>query len=96
MFVLISFVAENSIKVSEFYSPIQSEKNYLSMIDNNANKAISAGIENDNDDFALLNNGITMVCSNFTWTNENGLEGVSNVQIEDSQIINGGQMAGTL
>lgn len=94
MFVPLLFIAEiaNQYKNSILqYNP----RNYLS-IANNVNDAISSGVESENEDFALLNNGITMVCSKFSKTPHSGIKDTTNVHIEDPQIINGGQTAVTL
>ena len=95
MFVPVVFIAEildeykNSILK---YNP----RNYLTMSNNPVNKSVAEGLNADNDDFALLNNGITMVCTVFKSTSLNGLIDSTNVYIEDPQIINGGQTGITL
>ncbi len=95
LFVPLSFVAEI---VNEYKNSILkfNPRNYLSLEKNPVNKSIAQGLEENNENFALLNNGITIVCSKFTLTNLNGLEDSTNVHIEDPQIINGGQTAYTL
>lgn len=95
MFVPLSFIAE---MVDTYKNSILqfNPRNYLSMSKNPVNKAISEGLELENEDFALLNNGITIVCSSCNCTQKNGLKDSTNVHIEDPQIINGGQTAFTL
>lgn len=95
MFVPLRFIAEimdeykNSILK---YNP----RNYLTMSKNPVNKLVAEGLSKSNEDFALLNNGITMMCSSFRCTSLNGIEDSTNVHIEDPQIINGGQTGITL
>lgn len=66
------------------------------MSKNPVNKAISVSLKEQNENFALLNNGITMICSDFICSTQNGLNGSTNIRIEDPQIINGGQTGFTL
>ena len=95
LFVPLSFIAE---VVDEYKNSIlqYNPRNYLSMSKNTVNKAISNSLEAQNEDFALLNNGITMICSDFKCSVQNGLDGAANIRIEDPQIINGGQTGFTL
>lgn len=95
MFVPLRFVAEIVDKYKNSilqYNP----RNYLSMSRNPVNKSISSALEQDNEDFALLNNGITMMCSDFDCCTQNGLDNSVNIHIVDPQIINGGQTGFTL
>ena len=95
MFVPLKFVAEIVDKYKNSilqYNP----RNYLSMSRNPVNKSISFALEQDNEDFALLNNGITMMCSDFDCCTQNGLDDSVNIHIVDPQIINGGQTGFTL
>lgn len=95
MFVPLRFIAEimdeykNSILK---YNP----RNYLTMSKNPVNRLVAEGLAESNEDFALLNNGITMMCSSFRCTSFNGMQVSTNVHIEDPQIINGGQTGITL
>lgn len=95
LFVPLMFVAEI---VNEYKNSILkfNPRNYLSLDKNPVNKSIAIGLDENNENFALLNNGITIVCSKVSTTNLNGLEDSTNVHIEDPQIINGGQTAYTL
>lgn len=95
LFVPLSFVAEI---VDEYKNSIlqYNPRNYLSMSKNPVNKAISVSLKEQNENFALLNNGITMICSDFICSTQNGLNGSTNIRIEDPQIINGGQTGFTL
>lgn len=95
MFVPLRFVAEIVDKYKNSilqYNP----RNYLSMSRNPVNKSISSALEQDNEDFTLLNNGITMMCSDFDCCTQNGLDNSVNIHIVDPQIINGGQTGFTL
>lgn len=95
MLVPLRFVAEIVDKYKNSilqYNP----RNYLSMSRNPVNKSISSALEQDNEDFALLNNGITMMCSDFDCCTQNGLDNSVNIHIVDPQIINGGQTGFTL
>ena len=95
MFVPLRFVAEIVDKYKNSilqYNP----RNYLSMSRNPVNKSISSALKQDNEDFALLNNGITMMCSDFECCTQNGLDDSVNIHIVDPQIINGGQTGFTL
>lgn len=95
LFVPLLFVARI---IEEYKNSIlqYNPRNYLSMSKNSVNKSISEGLENEYEDFALLNNGITLICSRFSSTTLNGLRDATNVHIENPQIINGGQTAFTL
>ena len=95
MFVPLIFIAEIVDKYKNSILQLN-PRNYLSMSNNSVNQSIMASLQDDNQDFALLNNGITMLCSSFTCTSNNGLEDSTRVHIEDPQIINGGQTAVTL
>lgn len=95
MFVPLVFIAEIVDKYKNSILQLN-PRNYLSMSNNSVNKSIMESIKSENQDFALLNNGITMLCSSFTSTSNNGLEDSTRIHIEDPQIINGGQTAVTL
>lgn len=69
-------------------------RNYLSLSRNKVNKAIMSGIINSNaNDFAIYNNGITMLCKEFKISETTGRENRGQVILERPQIINGGQTA---
>ncbi len=69
-------------------------RNYLSLSRNQVNKAIRDGILNSNtNDFAIYNNGITMLCSEFMISETTGRKNRGQVILEKPQIINGGQTA---
>lgn len=71
-------------------------RNYLSLRKNNVNRSIETSVNENNSDFSLLNNGITLVCSQYESTTRTGKNNTTKVTIEDPQIINGGQTAFTL
>ena len=94
-FAPLRFIAE---LVDEYKNSIllYNPRNYLSFCKNPVNKSIANTLEKDNEDFALLNNGITIICSDFRCSTQNGLDGSTNLFFEDPQIINGGQTGFTL
>lgn len=72
-------------------------RNYLSLSKNKVNGTIRKSIvENDYNDFAILNNGITILCDEYSSTNKTGKKNKSQVIISNPQFINGGQTAYTL
>lgn len=87
LFVPLLFVAEI---VDEYKNSIlqYNPRNYLSMSKNPVNKAISVSLKEQNENFALLNNGITMICSDFICSTQNGLNGSTNIRIEDHKSQN--------
>ena len=69
-------------------------RNYLSLAKNQVNQSIRDGILNSNtNDFAIYNNGITMLCSEFMISERTGRQNRGQVILEKPQIINGGQTA---
>lgn len=68
----------------------------MSLRKNNVNRSIETSVNENNSDFSLLNNGITLVCSQYESTTRTGKNNTTKVTIEDPQIINGGQTAFTL
>ncbi|NFF65904.1 AIPR protein [Clostridium sporogenes] len=72
-------------------------RNYLSISKNNVNKKIKDSvIDNNVNDFALLNNGITILCDEYSSTTKTGKKNKSQIVITNPQFINGGQTAYTL
>ena len=71
-------------------------RNYLSMSKNLVNQGIKVSACEEHSDFTLLNNGITMVCSQYESTTRTGKNNTTKITIENPQIINGGQTAYTL
>lgn len=72
-------------------------RNFLSLSSNKVNKKIEESILNDEtNDFALFNNGITMIADGIRQSEEMGRVDVGQIIIENPQIINGGQTAYTL
>jgi hypothetical protein len=72
-------------------------RNFLSLSNNQVNKCIRDTAVNDTKNvFALLNNGITILCSYASMTDRTGATGVGQLVIRNPQIINGGQTACSL
>ena len=72
-------------------------RNYLSLSKNKVNETIRKSIiDTEHNDFAILNNGITILCDQYTSTNKTGKKNKSQVIISNPQFINGGQTAYTL
>ena len=69
-------------------------RNYLTLSGNRVNRSIRDGILNSpKNDFAIYNNGITMLCREFRFTESTGRKGKGQIIIESPQIVNGGQTA---
>lgn len=69
-------------------------RNYLAFAKNPVNRKIRDSItEKDTNEFAILNNGITMIADHFNFTDATGQKGVGQVIIGKPQVINGGQTA---
>lgn len=72
-------------------------RNYLSLSKNKVNKDIRDSIiANDNGDFAILNNGITLLCDELSLSDKTGRKNTAQIIIKNPQFINGGQTAYTL
>lgn len=72
---------------------------YIGLKDNkvNVNKQIQNSISNTNsNEFSLLNNGITIICTNFEYTERNAEPNSATILVTNPQIVNGGQTAFTL
>lgn len=99
--VSIAFVPlmEIAREVNKYKNSILSynPRNYLSLVKNKVNKHIEETIlEEEKDDFSLCNNGITVICSEYSSTNRTGKKNTSQITVKNPQIINGGQTAYTL
>jgi len=69
-------------------------RNYLSLSGNPVNKKIRDSIlENTTNEFAILNNGITMIATSFRFTEATGRNERGQIIITKPEIINGGQTA---
>lgn len=67
-------------------------RSYLGMQTNGVNKNIEDSILKINtNDFVLLNNGITILCTEITFSNTTGKKNSGKITIINPQIINGGQ-----
>lgn len=70
---------------------------YVGIRNGSVNSKIHNSISNtDSNEFSLLNNGITIICSDFQYTERNARQGVATLQVANPQIVNGGQTAVTL
>ncbi len=69
-------------------------RNYLSLSSNKVNRSIMDSIiNNTTNDFAIYNNGITIIADSFELTETTGTKNVGQVIMLNPQIINGGQTA---
>lgn len=72
-------------------------RSYLDLSNNPVNKEISKTIlERDTNEFALFNNGITMLSDNTEFSRNIGKKDAAQLIVTNPQIINGGQTAYTL
>ena len=72
-------------------------RSYLELRQNPVNRRIRETIENyETDEFALFNNGITILASDARYNEHTGRRGEAQLVLLDPQIINGGQTAFTL
>lgn len=72
-------------------------RSYLDMRKNSVNSEILNTLINTNDnEFALFNNGITIVCGDCNFTESTGKKNKASLSLHSPQIINGGQTAFTL
>ncbi len=72
-------------------------RNYLGLANNPVNNQIKSSIINLKlekfNDFALLNNGITVIADDRVYSDQTGSENIGKLQLINPQIINGGQTA---
>ncbi|NQU77385.1 AIPR family protein [Candidatus Falkowbacteria bacterium] len=67
-------------------------RNYLSLSNNKVNRKIMESIaDNNTNDFAIYNNGITIIADSFEITESTGTKNLGQVIMLNPQIINGGQ-----
>lgn len=72
-------------------------RSYLDLKTNKVNKAILDTLENkSNNEFALYNNGITIVAGSCDFSDSTGQKNAAKLTLNRPQIINGGQTAYTL
>ncbi len=70
---------------------------YVGIKNGGVNQKIQNSIsKTDSNEFSLLNNGITIICSDFQYTDKNAEPGIATLLITNPQIVNGGQTAVTL
>ena len=99
--VRITFVPAKEIgRIMEQYKNsllVYNPRNYLSLSNNAVNKKIAESItKQKNNDFAILNNGITILANDFNFSQGTGKENRGQIVMSNPQIINGGQTAYTL
>jgi hypothetical protein len=69
-------------------------RNFLSLSNNKVNRKIQESIvNNSSNDFAIYNNGITIIADSFEITESTGTKNVGQIIMLNPQIINGGQTA---
>ena len=69
-------------------------RNFLSLSNNRVNPKIRASIvDNNTNNFAIYNNGITMIADSFDITERTGIMNIGQIIMKNPQIINGGQTA---
>lgn len=72
-------------------------RNYLSLSENAVNRKIADSItKQKNNEFAILNNGITILSNEFKFSQGTGKENRGEIVMNNPQILNGGQTAYTL
>lgn len=70
---------------------------YVGIKTGGVNKDIQKSIiDSTSNEFALLNNGITMICKGFAYTENNADPDSATITVDNPQIVNGGQTAYTL
>lgn len=70
---------------------------YVGIRNDSVNSKIHSSISNTkSNEFSLLNNGVTIICSDFQYTERNARRGIATLQVSNPQIVNGGQTAVTL
>lgn len=72
-------------------------RSFLSLQSNEVNRNIERAIkEIESNDFALFNNGVTMLASEVKYSDSTAVKGEDQLLLKNPQIINGGQTAYTL
>ncbi len=72
-------------------------RSYLGLSKNPVNSSIASTItESTTNEFALFNNGITIVADEAGYSDKTGKKGIAHLDLVNPQIINGGQTAYTL
>ncbi len=70
---------------------------YVGLTRGGVNQAIQESMRNTElNEFSLLNNGITVICNDFSYSDRNAEPGVATLLVTNPQIVNGGQTAFTL
>jgi AIPR protein len=72
-------------------------RSFLELVKNPVNQEIASSIENqDGNEFALFNNGITIISDGTSISSDTAKQGTAQVIIRNPQLVNGGQTAYTL
>ncbi|MDK2562216.1 AIPR family protein [Romboutsia sedimentorum] len=72
-------------------------RNYISISKSTVNNKIYTSVIKDtSQEFAILNNGITIICDDFNSTEQTGKQNRSQISIDNPQFINGAQTSYTL
>jgi len=100
-YITVAFVPTNQIAsaFSRYHNALlrYNPRSFLSLSKNESNQSIrSAIIEESDNKFALYNNGITIVADTANYSDATGKVNRGILEIENPQIINGGQTAYTL
>ena len=70
---------------------------YVGLTRGGVNQAIQESMRNTGlNEFSLLNNGITVICNDFLYSDRNAEPEVATILVTNPQIVNGGQTAFTL
>ncbi|MCK5592233.1 MAG: AIPR family protein, partial [Candidatus Pacebacteria bacterium] len=70
---------------------------YVGLTRGGVNQAIQESMKDTElNEFSLLNNGITIICNDFSYSDRNAEPGVATLLVTNPQIVNGGQTAFTL
>lgn len=72
-------------------------RSYLGLESNEVNKDIESSIKNGkSNEFAVFNNGITIISNYTSYSSETGRRGAAQLSLRNPQLVNGGQTAYTL
>jgi len=72
-------------------------RSYLELQHNKVNRAIEASVrQTDENEFALFNNGITIIADSTSISSDTARQGTAQVVLRNPQLVNGGQTAYTL
>jgi len=99
----VTVILAPTLEIAQFMSRYRNSilrynpRSYLELSGQTTNKGIRSSIlDKKSGEFALLNNGITIISDRAFVTDKTGQKGQARVQLRNPQIINGGQTAFTL